>query len=571
MNAPRPDGGGQGAAQVARFEPVTDAMLENPDPADWLNYRRTLDGWGYSPLDQINRENVHQLQLVWSWALAPGISEPTPLVYNGVMYIPDGGGRGVLALDAVTGELLWEYEKEFEELPAGSSMLVDPSRRRTRNIAIYRDRIYWITYDAHLVALNAVTGAVVWDHTIVDFRRGYRMTSGPIVVQGKIVTGLAGCDRFQHENCFISAYDADTGMQVWRISTIARPGEPGGDTWGDLPALMRAGGDAWIPGSYDPKLNLIYWATAQAKPFTRFQRGTDGDALYTNSVLAIDPDTGRLVWYRQLLPGETHDQDEVYENVLVDHGGRKSVFKIGKLGILWEVDRESGQFRAAHDSGYQTLLDVDETGEVTYRPGMIPEPGVRLSWCPSQGGFKNWQAMAYHPETQAFYIPLFLHCSDIIYEEGGIEVREGGGGMGRSQGGNMRVHPKSRDALGEFLAIDVNGTVLWRNRTPAPPTTAALTTGGGFVVVGDWDRNLRIYDVRSGETLFHARMPNGLQGFPMTYAVDGKQYLAVPVGTLDAGGRASLPLRLDPELRRPPVNTNGIFVFALPTERAATR
>ena len=552
-------------AQTGHFEPVTDVLLQDPDPADWLNYRRTLDGWGYSPLDQIDRGNAHELQLVWSWALSPGISEPTPLVYDGVMYIPDGGGSGILALDAATGELLWEFHKEFEEPP--DLILLNPLRRRTRNIAIYGDRIYWISYDAHLIALDARTGALVWDRTLVDFRDGYRMTSGPIVVNGRIVSGLAGCDRFQADKCFISAYDAETGERVWSTPTIALPGQAGDWSWGDVPALERAGGDAWIPGSYDPELDLIYWATAQAKPFTRFQRGTTGDVLFTNSVLALDPETGEMVWYRQLLPGETHDQDEVYENVLVDHDGRKSVFKFGKIGILWEVDRESGRFVAAHDPGYQTLIDVDAAGRVTYRPGMMPEPGVRLSWCPSHGGFKNWQAMAYHPETQAFYIPLFLHCSESIYEEGGIEVREGGGGMGRSNSGNMRRHPESPDALGELLAMDVNGEVLWRHRMRGPATTAALTTAGGIVVVGDWDRNVRALDVRTGELLFRTRLPNGVQGFPITYAVDGRQYLAVPTGQLDAGGRASNPLRMDPGLRRPPVNANGIFVFALPASR----
>ena len=276
--------------QTGTFEPVTDATLQDPAPGDWLNYRRTLDGWGYSPLDQIDRGNVHGLQLVWSWALAPGISEPTPLVYDGVMYLPDGGGSGILALDAVTGELLWEYHKEFEEPP--DLILLNPLRRRTRNIAIYGERIYWISYDAHLIALDARTGALVWDRTLVDFRHGYRMTSGPIVVNGLIVSGLAGCDRFQTDKCFISAYDAETGERVWSTPTIALPGQPGDWSWGDVPALERAGGDAWIPGSYDPELGLIYWATAQAKPFTRFQRGTTGDVLFTNSVLALDPETG---------------------------------------------------------------------------------------------------------------------------------------------------------------------------------------------------------------------------------------------------------------------------------------
>ena len=262
------------AAQSPAFEPVTDATLLNPSPNDWLNYRRTLDGWGYSPLDQINTQNVNQLQLVWSWALAPGISQATPLVYKGVMYIPDGGGTGILALNAVTGDLLWDFHKEFE--PASKELsLLDPSRRRTRNIAIFGDRIYWATDDAHLIALNAQTGAVIWDRTMADFRQGFRVSSGPIVVRGKIVSGMAGCDRFKKDPCFISAYDAQTGQLAWKTSTIARPGEPGGDTWGDVPLIQRAGGDAWIPGSYDPRLNLIYWATSQAKPFTRFQRGTD--------------------------------------------------------------------------------------------------------------------------------------------------------------------------------------------------------------------------------------------------------------------------------------------------------
>ena len=559
--------GSSAVMQVPAFVPVTDAMLVNPDPAHWINYRRTLDGWGYSPLNQINTQNVKQLQLVWSWAMAPGISESTPLVYNGVMYLPNGGGTSILALDAVTGDLLWEYKKEFEPPPPGLSLL-DPSRRRTRNIAIYGDKIYWATYDVHLLALNAKTGELVWDTTIADFRKGYRLSSGPIVVRGKIVSGLAGCDRYQTETCFISAYDAQTGKVAWRTSTIAKPGERGGDTWGNLPLERRAGGDAWIPGSYDSRLNLIYWATSQAKPWTRFQRGTDGDALYTNSVLALDPDTGRIVWHRQLVPAESHDQDEVFENLLVDYEGKRSLFKIGKLGILWEIDRESGKFVASHDTGYQDLLDVDRAGKVTYRPGMLPKPGERLNFCPSHGGLKNWHAIAYHPDTQAFYIPMFLHCSDAIYFDDGIDQNIGGGGMGRSTGGRTRPHPKSPDSLGELLAMDVKGNVLWRHRTRTPMTSAALTTGGGLVVVGDWDRNLYINDVKTGEVLFHMRMPNGVQGFPITYAVGGRQYLAVPMGTLDAGGRASVPLILTPEKKRSPVNSNGIFVFALPAGTA---
>ena len=343
-------------AQVRDFEPVTDAMLENPDPADWLNWRRTLDGWGYSPLDQVNTDNVHQLQLVWSWQLPPGLSQPTPLVHDGVMFIPSPGNV-VQAVDAVTGDRLWEHRRQFEastdELDAvGSGM-------RTRSIAIYGNKIYVNTSDAHIVALDARTGEVAWDHTVADYTLGYRYTSGPIVVQGKIVAGMTGCQNYKNDVCFISAHDAETGEELWRTATIARPGEPGGDTWGDLPLTFRAGADSWIPGSYDPQTNLTYWSTSQAKPWARLSRRTDGDALYTNSVLALDPETGELQWYYQFVPGETHDLDDVFESVLIDHSGRRSLFKMGKMGILWELDRTTGAFVAAHDLGYQNVIDVD--------------------------------------------------------------------------------------------------------------------------------------------------------------------------------------------------------------------
>ena len=383
------------AQSPAEFVPVTDAMLQNPDPAEWLNWRRTLDSWGYSPLDEINTENVHQLQLVWSWQLGQGLSQPTPLVHDGVMYIPNPGSV-VHAVDAATGDRLWEYQHQFEA--STDDLNAVGMGMRTRSIAIYGDKIYVNTSDAHIVALDARTGEVAWDHTVADYALGYRYTSGPIVAQGRIVSGMTGCQNYKNDVCFISAHDPETGEQLWRTSTIARPGEPGGDTWGDLPLTFRAGGDSWIPGSYDPETNLTYWSTSQAKPWARVSRGTDGNALYTNSVLALDPSSGKLEWFYQFTPGETHDLDDVFESVLIDHGGRRSLFKMGKLGILWEIDRTTGQFVAAHDLGYQNVLDVDpRTGEATYRPEMIPQAGVEMEVCPDLQGVRNWRATAYHP------------------------------------------------------------------------------------------------------------------------------------------------------------------------------
>ena len=531
-------------AQVRDFEPVTDAMLENPDPADWLNWRRTLDGWGYSPLDQVNTDNVHQLQLVWSWQLPPGLSQPTPLVHDGVMFIPSP--RNVVqAVDAVTGDRLWEHRRQFEastdELDAvGSGM-------RTRSIAIYGNKIYVNTSDAHIVALDARTGEVAWDHTVADYTLGYRYTSGPIVVQGKIVAGMTGCQNYKNDVCFISAHDAETGEELWRTATIARPGEPGGDTWGDLPLTFRAGADSWIPGSYDPQTNLTYWSTSQAKPWARLSRRTDGDALYTNSVLALDPETGELKWYYQFVPGETHDLDDVFESVLIDHSGRRSLFKMGKMGILWELDRTTGEFVAAHDLGYQNVIDVDpRTGQVTYRPGMIPQAGVELEFCPDFGGIRNWYASAYHPETQALYIPIHPTCVTGVFTELPQEV---GNNYYANRGWLSRgstAHPASPDHRGQLVAMDINtGEVLWRHSMATRPRSAALTTGGGLVVGADTDRNLYIHDVANGDVLFQTRLPASVQGFPITYAVGGRQYVATPVG----GNRS-----------------NAIYVFALPEE-----
>jgi alcohol dehydrogenase (cytochrome c) len=431
-----------------------------------------------------------------------------------------------------------------------------------RSLALYDDKVFVATGDARLVALDARTGAVAWNHQVADPKAGYRYTSGPIVARGAIVAGITGCQRYKNDVCFISAHDSRTGKELWRASTIARPGEPGGDTWGDLPLTFRAGSDAWIPGSYDPGTNLIYWGTAQAKPWARFARRTDGDALYTNSTLALDATTGRIVWYYQHIPGESHDMDETFERILVDLPGRSSVFTMGKLGILWELDRQTGRFLNARDLGYQNLIDVDpKTGKATYRPNTIPQPGVELSFCPSRSGFKSLRAMAYHPETEAFYIPLNLSCETGTFTD--VKHEEGAGGSGGGRRKNRR-HPESPDGIGEFLALNARtGAILWRNRTEAQPNTAALTTAGGLVVVGDWDRNLFVYDVTTGKTLYRTRLSTSVQGFPITYAVDGRQFLAVPAGTGGGQWITTIPADTLPDKQPPPAG-NAMFVFALP-------
>ena len=547
-------------AQDRGFRMVTDAMLQDPDPTDWLNWRRTLDGWGYSPLDEITTDNVQQLQLVWSWGMAEGSQQTTPLVHDGVMYLANPGGI-VQALDAASGELLWEYRRgeQAEYQNAGGP---GPGRMH-RNIAIYQDKIYLNTSDAHIVAIDAQSGEERWS-TDVGGGVGYQYSSGSIVADGHVVSGLTGCGQYRDDTCYIVALDAESGREAWRTSTIARPGEAGGDSWGDLPVMFRAGSDAWIPGSYDAKSRTIFFGTAQAKPWARAVRGTDGDALYTNSTLALDPVTGALKWYYQHLPGETHDMDEVFERIVVDVDDGRSVFSMGKIGVLWDLDVETGRLKAAHDLGYQTLVDIDpSTGAVAYRDDMIPKIGEEIFWCPSTSGFKSWRAMSYHPDTEAFYIPITLNCETAVF--GPVEKRPGGGGTGPVRRTN-HLHPDSPEHLGEFLAMSVRtGEVLWRHRVRTPINSAALTTGGGLAIAGDWDRFLYAYDAADGEVLWQTRLPTSVQGYPITYAAGGKQYLAVPVGSGGGSWTSSIPAQLTPEKRRP-VGANGIFVFALPDE-----
>lgn len=540
------------AAQSRDFKPVTDEMLRNPRPNDWLAWRGTTKSQGYSPLDQINRSNVKELRLAWAWAMESGNQEAAPIVYDGVMYLPSPGGI-VQALDGATGDLLWEYRHENPD---------DRRRGSIRGLSIYDDMVFLNAPDARIVALDARSGTIVWNVQVADPADGFSYNAASIIARGKVISGLSGCSKFIEEKCAITAHDAKTGRELWRTYTIPKHGDPGDETWGDVSPLYRAGTGMWISGSYDPDLDLIYWSTSQAKPWHRAARGTDGAALYSNATLALDPNTGEIVWYFQPLPGETHDLDEVFESVLVDIGSRQALFKMGKIGILWELDRRTGQLVRATDLGYQNIVDLDpKTGAVTYRPGMIPKLGEPVEMCPAAGGFRNWPAMAYSPETQALYIPIELVCATQIYHD--VEKVPGGGGLGYGPRDD-RLHPESGGTLGEFLAISTSGDVLWRQRQRAPFVTAALTTAGGLVFVGDWNRYIHGFDVKTGELLWQTRVQASAQGFPMSYAVQGRQYIAVPVGFGAAGSWFSqIPNKLAPEIKRPRAG-NAIMVFALP-------
>lgn len=552
---------GPARLQVPDFAPVTEDMLRKPDPADWISWRRTSDNWAHSPLATINKRNVRQLQLVWSAASPTGTGQESTLVYKGVMYWPTP--TGIRALDAATGQLIWEYSTR----PSGASATTDGVGASfglaRRNIALYGDRIFAGTSDAHLIALDARTGQLVWRHRVADRALGYQYTSGPIVAKGRLVAGMTGCDYYKDDVCFISAHDVQTGKQLWRTETVARPGAPGGETWDHLPLRQRAGSDAWIPGSYDPQSNLIFWSTSQAKPWASAQRGTEGASLYTNSTLAINPDTGKLVWYFQNIPGETHDLDEVFENLLVDNGRERSIFKMGKIGVLWELDRRTGRFLHAYDAGYQNVVTINQTtGRATLVRDRIPKLGVPVQYCPGPGGLKNLFAMAYHPDTRAFYIPLKISCADSVFDKM-PQVEGGRGGIGPSKR-RLVAHPASPNEMGELLAMDSRtGQILWRKRSTHPLNTSALTTAGGLVFVGDIDGNFRAMDVASGDVLWETRLSMSADGSPITYAVGGRQYLVVPSGPGWSLGWQQIR-EVEGVQRRPSPSGTAIHVYALP-------
>ena len=567
------------AAQISDYQSVTEELLRSPSSGDWLSWRGTQAGWGYSALDQINSENVGQLQLIWSWAMDDtGAGEAAPLIHDGVMFLP--GPRGVIqALNAANGDLIWEYRPGITPTIEGSNAVaLGPDQLGTaampttafagvgrgvqKNIAIFGDMIYAATENASIRAIDARSGLLVWETPVADPALGYYYTAGPIVANGTLVTGINGCERYKDDVCFITGHHPLTGEERWRTDTVARPGTPGGDTWGDLPLRFRAGSDAWIAGSYDPEANLVYWGTAQAKPWARAVRGTSGDALYTNSTLALNPDTGEMVWYYQHLPGETHDMDEVFETVLVNVDGRQSLFKMGKLAILWQLDRISGEIIKATDVGYQTIVNVNPvTGAITYRDGLLPRIGEQIDMCPSTSGFKSWRAMAYSPQTSAMYIPITLNCELATF--GPTEQVLGGGGTGPVRRINY-PHPQSNGNLGELLVLDIpSGEVKWRYRSRAPINTAALTTAGGLVFFGDWDRRMFALDAENGDILWQTRVTTSAQGFPISYMVDGRQFIALPAATGGASWSSMLPRDLAPELVRPR-NGNSMHVFALP-------
>ena len=556
--------------QTAAFVPVTDQMLQNPDPADWLMWRRTLNSWGYSPLDQINRTNVRNVKLVWTRGMGPGVQEATPLVYRGVMYLPSPSDF-IEAMNAATGDKLWEYKREWKE--EVTKILPVPSINR--NLAIYGNTIIDTSADDFVFALDATTGKLAWENRILDMKESpAQETSGPIVAKGKIFSGR-GCEaRKSARACVIVAHDAKTGKELWRTRTVPMPGEFGDDTWGGLPYDKRSHVGTWMVPSYDPELNMLYVGTSVTSPAPKFMlAGNDHQYLYHNSTLALNADTGKIVWYYQHLV-DHWDFDHPFERLLVDTvvapsrndvswinpkirpGERRKVVTgvPGKTGIVYTLDRETGEFLWARPTVMQNVVsNIDgTTGKVTTNPEtLFSAVGQTRFVCPTVNGGKNFQAGAYSPLTNTMYYGLQNACANVTAIENLPSTPY-------AILNNNQIAPGT-DKVGTVQAISAEtGKIVWKYEQRAG-YMSLVATGGGLIFGGDTNGHFRAFDQNTGTVLWDINLGSPVTGYPITYSVRGKQYVAVSTGNSLVSSGLN---RMTPELH--PSNASNIFVFALP-------
>ncbi len=558
---------------VSNFPPVTDAMLQDPAAEDWLMWRRTLNSWGFSPLDQIDKSNVADLRMVWTRALTDGSQTGTPLAYNGVLYMPNPNDV-IQALDAASGDLIWEHRRP---LPEDASDYLGYLSSNNRNIAIWDNLIIDTSVDDHLFALNAATGEMVWETMVLDYHTHPAIQgAGPIIGNGRVYSGRSCRPVGGPDACVITAHDAATGQELWRRRTIPAPGEPGNESWGDVPFEERKHVGAWMPPSYDPDLDMVYIGTSVTSPAPKFLLGgVENKHLYHNSTLALNGSTGTIEWYYQHL-NDNWDLDHPFERLLVDTviapdpssvswispnieiGERRRVVTgiPGKTGLVYTLDRETGEFLWARPTVFQNVISsIDGTsGAVTENPAMVfREMGEVATVCPNMHGGKDWEAGAYSPLTNTMYYPLRNMCMPTLITD--------------DESASHSIYAMSvrheiaagETTLGTVYAVSAEtGKTQWRYEQRAA-TGSLVATGSSLLFGGDANGRFKAYDQATGEVLWEINLGSPVTGYPITFATGGKQYVAVSTGS--AATTASF-LSLTPELR--PAIANNLFVFALP-------
>jgi len=547
-------------AILKTYSPVTAERLKSPTDGDWLMVRRSYDGWGYSPLDQITPANISRLEP--AWVFATGVSsghEAAPLVNNGVMFFSTPSHR-VVAIDARTGVILWRYIKEVAE------DLVAP-HPTSRGVALYGDKVFFAANDAVLVALDARTGEQVWTATVAENKNGYYMTLAPLVADGKVMVGASGGELGVRG--FVAAYDPETGRQLWRTYTVPAPGEPGSETWPKGDQWKVGGAPIWVTGNYDPQTNIAYWGTGNGGPWMGDQR--PGDNLYATSVVAIDVATGRIKGHHQYHPNDSWDWDEVSPPILVDYQrqGRtiKGLIDVARDGYLWFLERTDGPINFVEGTPYvkqNVFRSLDpKTGRPDVDPARKPGTGKSADFCPSHWGGKNWPPIAFSPKTRMIYIPANENlCGTII----GRPPTYTPGSSFTGATSNLSLAPGA-DHIGEVQAWNVDtGRRVWTHTYGQSANWGPmLATGGGLVFSGGTnDRKFHAFDATTGKLVWEFPTNSGITGQPTSFMIDGKQYIAVLSGWgVDARAMQTRLNRLMPG-NYPEVPEGGaVWVFAV--------
>jgi alcohol dehydrogenase (cytochrome c) len=549
------------SARLAELGDVSDADLVNPAPGDWLQWRRTYDGHGFSPLTSIKASNVGSLTVAWSLALKSGSNGIIPLAHDGILFVNSSGT--VSAIDAKSSDILWTFDRAAEVSAMG------PPVTQPRGMALYKTMLLVPTLDNHLIALDMRTGKLVWDRLIDPGSGSLRVSGAPLIVRGNVILGLSGCaGNAEPGGCFIVALNAMTGKEAWRFHTIARPGEANGDSWNGAPIDERFGGSLWTGGTYDSENNLILFGAGQTYRISALMEnvvvpGVSNSALYTDATLALSPESGKLVWFYQHMARDVWDMDWGFERQVADLyiRGRKQrvVMTMGKLGILDILDARTGKYLSSYDMGYQTLVTAIDpaSGKKTTAASAEPMVGKAISMCPFATGVRNWPSTSFDSATGRLFVPFNRNCMDLIWERGGdFEISY-----------RARVDERADGKFGGMAAIDVSaGHATWSTAQRAPSATSALATAGGIVFDGTRDRSFRALDSKTGRELWSLQLDGVPSATPITFMAEGEQYVAVTTG---GGNPNDIGLRsLTPDIANSGPGVR-LWLFKLPRSNEA--